>query len=129
MIKAVGLDHIVLNVADVERSLEWYRATLGLEEVRVEEWRRGDAPFPSLRVDETTIIDLVTGDRTGQNVDHVCFVVEPTDLDAIARAGDLEVVSGPAPRFGARGVGQSIYCYDPDGNLVELRHYGDDGDT
>jgi catechol 2,3-dioxygenase-like lactoylglutathione lyase family enzyme len=129
VIKAVGLDHIVLMVSDVERSLEWYRSKLGLDTMRVDEWRRGEAPFPSLRVDETTIIDLVAVERTGQNVDHVCFVVEPTDLDAVVHARDPEVVSGPVPRFGAGGVGQSIYVYDPDGNLVELKTYGDDGEA
>jgi catechol 2,3-dioxygenase-like lactoylglutathione lyase family enzyme len=123
MVKAVGLDHIVLNVADVERSLAWYRDELGLEELRVDEWRRGEVPFPSLRVDDTTIIDLFGTDRTGQNVDHVCLVVEPTDLDAVKRSGRFDVRSGPASRWGALGNGNSLYVHDPDGNVVELRHY------
>ncbi len=73
MVKAVGLDHVVLNVADVERSLAWYCGELGLEGLRVEEWRRGEVFFPSLRLDATTIIDLLQSERTGQNVDHVCL--------------------------------------------------------
>jgi catechol 2,3-dioxygenase-like lactoylglutathione lyase family enzyme len=123
MIKAVGLDHIVINVADVERSLAWYREELGLEGLRVDEWRRGEVPFPSLRVDDTTIIDLLEIDRTGQNVDHLCLVVEPTDLEALKESGRFDVLSGPARRFGAQGDGLSIYVRDPDGNMVELRHY------
>jgi catechol 2,3-dioxygenase-like lactoylglutathione lyase family enzyme len=123
MIKAVGLDHVVLNVADVERSLAWYRDELGLEGLRVDEWRRGEVPFPSLRVDDTTIIDLLETDRTGQNVDHVCLVIEPTDLEAVKGSGRFDVRSGPAPRWGARGDGNSLYVLDPDGNVVELRHY------
>ncbi len=105
MVKAVGLDHVVLNVADVERSLAWYCGELGLEGLRVEEWRRGEVFFPSLRLDETTIIDLLQTERTGQNVDHVCLVIEPTDLDAIAASGRFDVVSGPDRRWGARGDG------------------------
>src|SRR5919204_6362592 len=115
MVKAVGLDHVVLDVADVERSIAWYRDELGLEPVRVEEWRRGEVLFPSMRVDEGTIIDLLQADRTGQNVDHVCLVIEPDDLDALKQSGRFEVVDGPARRFGARGDGTSLYVLDPDG--------------
>ena len=123
MVKVVGLDHVVLDVADVERSIAWYRDELGLEPVRVEEWRRGRVLFPSLRVDEGTIIDLLLAERTGQNVDHVCLVIESEDLDAVKASGRFEVVDGPDRRFGARGDGTSLYVLDPDGNTVELRHY------
>ncbi|HEV3136017.1 MAG TPA: VOC family protein [Acidimicrobiia bacterium] len=123
MVKAVGLDHVVMNVADVERSLAWYCGELGLEGLRVAEWRRGEVFFPSLRLDATTIIDLLQTERTGQNVDHVCLVVEPTDMDAVAASGRFDVVSGPDQRWGARGDGRSLYVLDPDGNVVELRHY------
>ena len=119
-----GLDHIVLRVADAERSIAWYRDRLGLEPVRVEEWRRGEAPFPSLRIDAGTLIDLVQGAPEGSNLDHFCLVVDPTDLAAGAAAAGLKVDSGPGPRFGARGTGTSVYVSDPDGNTVELRHYG-----
>jgi len=120
----VALDHVVLNVADVERSLAFYSGELGLVPERVEEWRRGEAPFPSVRVDPHTIIDLLAAPRTGENSDHLCLVVEPTDLEAVKASGHFEVVDGPATRFGARGDGTSLYVKDPDGNTVELRHYG-----
>jgi catechol 2,3-dioxygenase-like lactoylglutathione lyase family enzyme len=123
-LRATGLDHIVLNVADVERSLSWYMEQLGLEGVRVEEWRRGEVLFPSLRLDATTIIDLLHVERTGENVDHVCLVVEPVDLDALAASGRFDVVAGPSRLFGARGEGVGLYVRDPDGNVIELRHYG-----
>jgi catechol 2,3-dioxygenase-like lactoylglutathione lyase family enzyme len=123
MVKALGLDHVVLNVADVERSLAWYCGQLGLEGVRVDEWRRGEVLFPSVRVDATTIIDLLRTERTGQNVDHVCLVVEPTDLEEVAGSGAFDIVGGPARLFGARGEGVGLYVRDPDGNVVELRHY------
>jgi catechol 2,3-dioxygenase-like lactoylglutathione lyase family enzyme len=118
-----ALDHIVLNVADVERSLAFYTDELGLEPIHVEEWRRGERPFPSVRVDEGSIIDLVALPRSGENLDHFCLVVEPTDFDALKASGHLDVVEGPATRFGARGDGTSIYIRDPDQNLVELRYY------
>lgn len=122
-LRVVGLDHLVLKVADVERSLAFYVDTLGLAPVRVAEWRQGEAPFPSVRVDAGTIIDLVAGGVSGDNLDHYCLVVEPADLAAVAASGLFAVVDGPAPRFGARGEGTSLYVRDPDGNVVELRYY------
>ncbi len=124
VLRVVALDHVVLDVADVERSLDFYCGELGLEPVRVEEWRRGEVPFPSARVDDHTILDLLAAPRTGVNADHLCLVVEPVDLDAIGASGRFDVVDGPAVRFGARGNGTSLYVRDPDGNTVELRHYG-----
>lgn len=122
-VRVTGLDHIVLRVADARRSLTWYR-DLGLEPLRVQEWESGEAPFPSVRIDATTIVDLVEAPRTGQNMDHVCLVVDPVDLGELARSGRFEVVEGPARRWGAQGWATSLYVRDPDGNTVELRHYG-----
>ena len=119
----------MLNVADVERSLAFYCDELGLAPERVDEWRRGEILFPSVRVDAHTIIDLLAAPRTGENADHLCLVVEPVDLDAVKASGRFEVVDGPATRFGARGNGTSLYVQDPDGNTVELRHYGADRGT
>jgi catechol 2,3-dioxygenase-like lactoylglutathione lyase family enzyme len=128
-LRVTGLDHIVLVVADVERSLRWYQEELGLAGVRIEEWRAGTAFFPSVRVDEGTIIDIVPDGGvpvSGRgNVDHFCLVVDPTDFEAVRESGRFEVVDGPDKRYGARGDGISLYVKDPDGNTVELRHYGE----
>ena len=121
--RVTGLDHIVLNVSDVEKSLAWYVDVLGLEPDRVDEWRQKRALFPSVRVNEHTVIDLFATERSGVNTDHFCLVIEPTDLQALVDSGRFDVVEGPVPRWGARGNGTSIYVRDPDGNTVELRHY------
>ena len=120
--RVTGLDHVVLNVDDVHRSLRFYVDTLGMEPVRLAEWEAGEAPFVSVRVDGGTIIDLITLERSGQNVDHLCLVVED-DVDELAETGTFAVEHGPADLFGARGQGRSIYVRDPDENLVELRNY------
>ena len=81
-------------------------------------------PFPSVRVDDSTIIDLVGGPTDDGRLDHICIVVEAVDLVALAASGEFDVVEGPVRRFGARGEGTSLYVRDPDGLVVEIRHYG-----
>jgi catechol 2,3-dioxygenase-like lactoylglutathione lyase family enzyme len=124
-VRVTDLDHVVINCADVERSLRWYTETLGLEPVRVAEWRAGTAPFPSVRIHDRTILDLLAAPRTGLNVDHLCLVIESTDLGELAASGRFDVVGdGPVEGlFGARGLATSLYVRDPDGNTVELRSY------
>ncbi|MFB7914073.1 VOC family protein [Streptomyces sp. NPDC056061] len=125
-VKVKDFDHLVLNVQDVERSLEFYCGLLGLEPMKVDEWRAGSFPFPSARVSPTTIIDLLGGPRSESNVDHICLVVEPLDWQQVIDSGDFTVLEGPVSRSGARGTAQSVYVRDPDGNTVELRWYPQD---
>ncbi|MEU1676847.1 VOC family protein [Streptomyces roseifaciens] len=127
--RVIAFDHLVLNVSDAERSLAFYTGPLGLDPVRVDEWRAGRVPFPSVRVAPTTIIDLVErerGDTATSNVDHICLVVEPLDWQSVIDADTFTVVDGPGKRYGARGDAESVYVLDPDGNTVELRWYPQD---
>ena len=120
-VKVTGFDHIVLRCADVETSLAFYRDELGLRAERVDEWRRGEVLFPSVRVDATTVIDLLAAPRGGTNLDHFCLVVEPTDLDELAARFPGAVRADGL--FGAQGFASSVYLQDPDGNIIELRSY------
>jgi len=123
LIKVTGFDHVVLNVADAERSIAFYCDELGLKPERVEEWRDKKVFFPSVRIDEHTLIDLLEVPRTGENANHICLVVDPADFDDIKASGHFEVVDGPDTRWGAQGDATSLYVKDPDGNVVELRYY------
>lgn len=125
--RVTAFDHLVLNVADVERSLAFYGGPLGLDVEQAAEWRAGKASFPSVRVSPTTVIDIVQGPRGASNVDHFCLVVEPLDWQEVVASGEFTVLEGPVGRGGARGEGQSIYVRDPDGNTIELRWYPEDG--
>lgn len=122
-IQVTGLDHAVIVTPDPERALAFYCDTLGLRGLRVEEWRRGEVLFPSARIDDTTILDFLVGERTGENVNHLALVVDSVDLDLLASSDDLDVISGPAELYGAQGQGRGLYVRDPDGNVVELRCY------
>ena len=124
-VSVTGLDHIVLRCGDVETTLAWYSELLGLAPVRVDEWRAGSGRrFRRCGSTPSTIIDFIGGrDGSLGHLDHLCLVVEPTDLQALADSGRFEVLDGPDTRYGARGNGTSLYVRDPDGLTVELRHY------
>ena len=125
-VRVEGFDHIVLVVADPERSVAWYRDMLGLAPERLDEWRRGEVPFVSLRIDDRTLIDLLAGERTGTNADHFSLVVgADLDLHALDAAG-FDVAAGPMRIWGARGHGLGVYVRDPDGNTVELKQYAEE---
>lgn len=130
-IRIIALDHIVLNVRDVDRSLSFYTGQLGLPSERVDQWRRGEVRFPSLRVNADTIIDLVQvrgreADGRSENLAHYCLVLECEDMDALRKqleTSGVAVTDGPKNRSGARGDAMSIYLRDPDQNEIELRSY------
>jgi len=132
MVRVIAMDHIVLRVSDVERSLRWYTKQLGLAPVRVDEWRAGECPFPSVRVSAETIIDLISGDidlRT-RNLDHFCMVVSADDLARVRASGMFEIVRDPDfELYGARGDADGLYISDPDGNEIELRAYPSNEDS
>lgn len=120
----LGPDHIVYVSPDPERLVAWYTDELGLEVLRLEQWRRGEVPFVSLRVSPTFLIDVFEGERSGVNADHLALTVTDVDIDQLAASGRFEVQMGPADLWGAQGMGRGLYVNDPDGNRVELRTYG-----
>ncbi len=123
--RVTDIDHVVFNVSDAEKSVAWWQDMLGLEPVRLDEWRRGEVPFVSVRISATTILDLFVTERSGENVDHMAINVVDIDLDDLATSGMFDVVRGPVSVFGARGQGRGLYVRDPDGNVIELRTYPD----
>ncbi len=130
-----GLDHIVLVVEDVEASVAWYREHLGLTAERLDQWRAGTVPFVSLRVDSSTVLDLVQRDHRKHggsaiapevdrvNVDHAAFVTDRLGFDAFCERHRGLIEMGPKPLFGAQGMGDGVYVRDPDGHRVEVRTY------
>jgi glyoxylase I family protein len=135
-INVIELDHIVLNVRDIERSLQFYTEVLGLQAERLEEFEAGKVGFPSVRINGDTIIDLFPlkdaenkskpGEKREGNLNHFCMVVKREDfsgiVDYLARH-EIAVHTGPISRWGARGRATSVYFLDPDGNEVEIRCY------
>jgi catechol 2,3-dioxygenase-like lactoylglutathione lyase family enzyme len=130
------MDHIVLNVTDVEKEVEFYISVFGFSPERLKLYREGKVPFPSVRINSDTIIDLfprkmwdrgLPGERTETNLNHFCLTVSRDDFERLyGRLGELGVVieQGPVERWGAHGTGTSIYFRDPEQNLIEVRYYG-----
>lgn len=130
------LDHIVLNVSDVDRSLEFYTGVLKLQPERLAEFRAGKAGFPSVRINAGSIIDLfpterdapasAPGEKTTGNLNHFCLVIGREEFaklpDYLSQNG-VDIREGPVKRWGARGQATSVYFLDPDGNEIELRCY------
>ena len=125
-----GLDHLVLRVADVERSKRFYCDVLGcrvervLEELGLHQLRAG-AQLIDL-VDVNGPLGRAGGPPAGEqarNLDHFALQVSAFDEASIrahleahgVEAGEL------AQRYGAEGNGPSLYIRDPDGNVVELK--------
>lgn len=124
------LDHVVLRVRDLDKSLAFYQQVVGCTPDKVQE-RVG---LWQVRAGES-LIDLVPlagvlGSRggagpqeEGRNVDHFAIQIAPFDDDAIRAhlsAHEIEIVE-EGMRYGAEGSGPSIYIRDPDGNVVELK--------
>jgi len=134
------LDHIVLWTQNLPRSMDFYTRVVGLAPVRFDEFESNRAPFPSVRVCEDAIIDLVPTDdaagtdsltkttgSAGHPVNHVCLAMSKSEYEALdgrLRAAGVDTGARLSPTYGARGwAPHGFYFADPDGNVVEARYY------
>lgn len=129
------MDHIVLNVEDDEKMMAFYTKVLMLASERLEEYRAGKVPFPSVRLNSETIIDLFpkkmwqknsTTGKGRDNLNHFCITLSKESWEhllARLKANNVDLEEGPVLRWGAQGSGTSIYFRDPQRNLIEARYY------
>jgi len=122
------IDHLVLTVADIERTVEFYRRVLGMQRI---EFAGGRV---ALRCGDQKINLHQSGKEFEPKAHRVmpgsadlCLIVDTPVADAIdqLRAHGVEVIDGPVERSGARGPIVSAYFRDPDGNLLEVSNYID----
>ncbi len=134
------LDHVVLWTDDPLRAVAFYTDVLGFAPVRVDEFRSGTAPFPSVRVSDRTILDLMARvaapvvdamagaeSSAGHPVNHVCFSMSEREFEALQgrlAAAGVATSSPMEQSFGAQGLApRAFYFRDPDGNVLEARYY------
>jgi catechol 2,3-dioxygenase-like lactoylglutathione lyase family enzyme len=119
----VFLDHVVLEVVDIDRSLAFYADVLGLVPVRLAAYRAGTVPFVSVRVGDS-LVDLFLSDHPGPGPHHFCVTFSEPISDILTHLDRHGIpYTDPGRRFGAKGQGDSVYVKDPDGHTVELRTY------
>jgi catechol 2,3-dioxygenase-like lactoylglutathione lyase family enzyme len=122
------LDHLTLNCHDLDVTASWYQRVLGMEREEFGRQQRtalkfggqklnlrpegGDAKWASARAPLSGTADL-------------CFVtaVGPEEVVRHLRGCEVAVELGPVERIGALGPMTSVYCRDPDGNLIEIATY------
>lgn len=129
-INITQIDHVVIRVNDLEKMIAFYRDVLGCKLERGPD----EGGLAQLRAG-LSLIDLVDAsgpmglqgggapNPAAPNMDHVCFQVQPWDADAIKRHLDRHGISMEtvSTRYGASGMGPSVYLSDPEGNTVELK--------
>jgi catechol 2,3-dioxygenase-like lactoylglutathione lyase family enzyme len=124
----MAIDHIALNVGDVDRSLAFYHEALGLDVERLVEFRAGKVGFPSVRVTSQTVIDLMPRGTVAQGeqqpLNHFALTLASDELVALRERlvqHEVVIAEEAKPRWGAQGNEPSMKVYDPDGNIVELK--------
>jgi catechol 2,3-dioxygenase-like lactoylglutathione lyase family enzyme len=122
-----SLDHLVVNCGDVERSAAWYARVLGMTVERFGPDRRFALHFGTqklnLRPAGAAAWEAAADDSPGTQ--DLCFLVDAEPEATLRHLADqgVNVITGPVERAGARGPMTSVYCRDPDGNLIELARY------
>jgi catechol 2,3-dioxygenase-like lactoylglutathione lyase family enzyme len=123
----VTLDHLILAVNDRDESVRFFTALMGFAH------EGEDGPFSVIRVSPETTLQLAPWGTEGG--EHLAFALTPEEFDAtfarVRAAGvpygdsyhDVGNMRGPGEEAGARGLGPTVYLFDPNGHLIELRHY------
>lgn len=128
-INIFGIDHVVLNVDDLEGMTEWYQTVLGCRVAK------NNQELQMMHLDAgSSLIDLVdkngplgsgtSSEGSSPNMDHLCLGL--TDFDAAAIRDHLASHGVPITtelgvRYGKNGNGESLYFKDPEGNRIEIK--------
>ncbi|ELA9340239.1 VOC family protein [Vibrio parahaemolyticus] len=117
------IDHIVLTVSDIERSVQFYKRVLQMEEVSFANGRKAvkfgnqKINFQRLGQEPRNLAQVGSGD--------LCLI-SSWSLDEVVRHlanENVEIIEGPAQKSGAVGTIESVYFLDPDSNLIEVSVY------
>jgi catechol 2,3-dioxygenase-like lactoylglutathione lyase family enzyme len=123
------IDHIVINCKDVEITAAWYQRVLGMEREDFGEKHRTALKFGGQKINLRPFDVDVSAWPTGVCADpgsvDVCFITAAPPDEVVGHLHDngIQILQGPVERAGALGPIISVYCRDPDGNLVEISSY------
>ena len=123
------IDHIVLNVKDVEITAAWYQRVLGMEREAFGPKQRTALKFGGQKINvrpaDSDPGSWVTGVNDHPGSGDLCFITETPIAEVVAHLNNcgVPIITGPGPRAGAIGTIQSVYIDDPDQNSVEISTY------
>lgn len=120
------IDHLVLTVFDLERTIDFYSRVLGMEPVTFAEGRRGLAfGRQKLNLHQAGREFEPKALKPGPGAIDLCFISETPLAQVIEqlKAHGVAIIQGPVPKTGALGPMMSVYFRDPDGNLIEVSNY------
>ena len=136
-IKVHALDHLVINVTDVARSIAWYQNILGMKVVVFDPGegkpKRTSLMFGNQKINvrprDADKAEWFTADHETPGSEDLCFLTasSPEEVVAHLKANGVAIEEGPVAKQGARGTLRSVYCRDPDGSLIEISSYEKDG--
>jgi catechol 2,3-dioxygenase-like lactoylglutathione lyase family enzyme len=121
---ADGLDHVVLTARDLAAAIDFWRRATGIEAVEFAPGRWA-VPLGAQKINLQTL-GMETRNHACIGSGDLCLV-STAPAEAVAarlQAEGIAVVEGPVRKTGARGPMLSVYCRDPDGNLIEFGCYG-----
>ena len=127
-----AFDLIVINVRDVETAARWYQRVRGM--TREDKERRPGKMRTAMHFGRQKINlrpvsasqqDWFTGKQVAAGSDDLCFLTKSTPQQVVEhfKACGVAVEEGPSEKQGALGTLVSVYCRDPDGNLIEVSSY------
>ena len=120
------LDHFVLTVQDLQKTLAFYVDVLGMQAITFGQGRH------ALQYGQQKINLHIKGQEFEPKAQQVlcgsadlCFITS-TPLEQVEqelKQAGLDILEGPVQRTGAIGPITSLYVRDPDGNLIEISQY------
>jgi len=123
------LDHLVINCRDLEVMASWYQRVLGMEREDFGQPSRIALKFGgqklNLRPEDATQEEWIAAETCRAGTQDLCFIVAvavPEIVSHLHGCG-VRVELGPVTRQGALGPMGSVYCRDPEGNLIEIASY------
>jgi catechol 2,3-dioxygenase-like lactoylglutathione lyase family enzyme len=121
------IDHVVLNCRDVDATAAWYQRVLGMEREEFGPDRHTALKFgrQKFNVRPTGAANWASVKNDAPGALDLCFITaaQPDAVIEHLKACGVPVVMGPAQQTGALGSMTSVYCHDPDGNLIEIATY------
>ncbi len=122
-----SIDHIVLTTSDIERTLAFYTQVLGMQEISFGDNRKA-LLFGQQKINLHEVGKEILPNASNANTGtlDICLLTDtPLDevMDTLIKHNVAVLEGGIVPRTGAVGKISSIYCRDPEGNLIEISCY------